>query len=166
VATRADPPAVEVRGLTVDEPIPAHLQGIADHLYMVFTDWVPSCGCGYPDDAMRLIRDLLRVAESGAPDREQQYEKLCGTTGALQIVLAALDKAELMSHATTITLSSATDRGRWVLWAIDQLGGIDRLPAAMDASGYPHYEPGAIEAPECTDACWTISAGSAKGDRP
>lgn len=140
------------------DPFPPHLEDVADHLYVVFTDWVPSCGCGYPDQAMRLIHDLLYVAAHEDNDREKRYEELCGTIGSLQLVLAALNKAELMSHATDITLSSLTDRGWWVLWAIEQLGGIDNLPACMEISGYPHSGPEmeTEDVPECTDACWTI----------
>ena len=147
------------------EPFPPHLEAVADHLYVVFTDWVPSCGCGYPDQAMRLIYDLLYVAAHHEDDREKRYEALCGTAGSLQLVLAVLNKAELMSHATDITLSSLTDRGWWVLWAIEELGGIDNLPACMEISGYPHYEPSMKleDVPECTEACWTIPVPDTPG---
>ncbi|NUP48077.1 MAG: hypothetical protein HOW97_12295 [Catenulispora sp.] len=137
------------------EPSPTDpaLEDVADHLYVIFCDKLPYCGCGTPDAGYRLIHQILTLAPLYEDQRWQQVEALCGTPGAHQLVLAALNDADLLEHGSVISGSWLTDRGRWVLWAIEQIGGIDALEAVIDGpAGYPHDAEG------CTDACFTIPA--------
>lgn len=128
------------------------------HLYLVLHNDMPSCGCGDPAAADRLVIDLLTVFADWAPDRHQRVEALIGgTDGAQQIVLAAIDHAELTEHGSTVWGSWLTDRGKWVLWAVEQVGGVDGLNAKLDEAGYPHeYDPKTKAMQPCTDDCWRV----------
>lgn len=133
------------------------IDNIASHLYLIFADHVPLCGCGDPQAGRVLVHQLLKLAPYYAHGHAQQAEALCGTTGAFQVVIGLLTHAELLEHGTSQRGSWITDRGRWVLWAIEQIGGIDALDAHLEQTGYPHdwdAEKHAMQ--DCTNACWTI----------
>lgn len=128
------------------------------HLYMVLHNEMPSCGCGDPEAADRLVIDLLSVFEDGRPDRAQRVEELIGASdGAQQIVLASLDHAGLTEHGGSVWGSWLTHRGRWLLWAVDQVGGPDGLGQKLDEVGFPHeYDPETKAMQPCTDDCWRV----------
>jgi hypothetical protein len=150
----------------VTEPFPPHLEDVADHLYVIFCTKLPYCGCGNPEDGYRLIQQLLALAPLYANDHWRKARELCGSDGAHQLILAALTDADLMEHGGSIGGSWLTDRGRWVLWAVEQIGGIEALETLLDtgadrsapAPGAPHYDPETKQMQDCTDACWTIPA--------
>jgi hypothetical protein len=128
------------------------------HLYMVLHSDMPSCGCGDPEAADRLVIDLLTVFANRAPGRAQRVQELIGgTDGTQQIVLAAIDHAGLIDHGTSVWSSWLTERGKWVLWAVAQVGGVDGLGAKLDEVGFPHeYDPKAKAMQPCTDDCWRV----------
>ena len=130
------------------------------HLYQVLCSDLPSCGCGDPQSSHQLVYDLLRLAPFYEDGRWQRAERLIGTDGAFQIVIAALTKANLLEHGSSIGGSWITDRGKWVLWAIGEVGGIDRLDAKLDFAGFPHEWDRETQAMQpCTDACWRLPDG-------
>lgn len=132
---------------------------IASHLYLIFTDHIPLCGCGNPQSARNLVHSILSLAPLYENQRHKEAEKLCGTDGAFHIVMGALTHAGLLEHGSILTGSWLTDRGRWFLWAVDHLGGIDAIGPLLDETGYPHdwdHTKNAMQA--CTDTCWAIPA--------
>jgi len=132
------------------------------HLYMVLHSDMPSCGCGDPGAADRLVINLLTVFANQAPGRAQRVQELIGgTDGAQQIVLAAIDHAGLIDHGTSVWSSWLTERGKWVLWAVEQVGGVDGLDAKLDEVGFPHeYDPKTKAMQPCTDDCWRVPEAS------
>ncbi|MFF7881032.1 hypothetical protein ACH40F_07860 [Streptomyces sp. NPDC020794] len=140
----------------------AEQEGILCHLYMVLHSDMPSCGCGDPETADRLVIGLLAVFADWDPDRVQRVQELIGgTDGAQQIVLAALDQAGLTEHGGSLWGSWLTDRGKWVLWAVEQVGGVDGLGAKLDVVGFPHeYDAKTKAMQPCTDGCWRVPEGS------
>jgi hypothetical protein len=141
------------------DPAAAALEDIACHLYLVFCEQLPSCGCGDPEAGYQLIHQLLALDQLHQDDNWRKAEELCGSPGAHQLVLSALNDADLLEHGTSISNSWRTGRGDWVMWAVEQLGGIDALDARLSDAGYPHeYDPKTKRLRECTDACWTIPA--------
>jgi len=130
------------------------------HLYKALRCDVPSCGCGDPEAAERLIVDILTEFSAPQPGRSERIAELIGgSDGTKQIVLAAIDHAELIDHGTSIWSSWLTDRGKWVLWAVREAGGIDRLGASLDDVGFPHeWDREAQEMQPCTDECWRVPA--------
>ncbi|MBM9509970.1 hypothetical protein [Actinacidiphila acididurans] len=144
-------------------PFPPHLEEVACHLYLVFCEHLPFCGCGDPAAGYKLAHQILTLAPLYEDGRWRQAEELCGTPGAHQLVLAALTEAGLLEHGSSIGGSWITDRGRWVLWAVEQIGGIDVLEDRLDNAGFPHeWDPVAKTQQECTDACWTIPSAAEK----
>jgi hypothetical protein len=88
-------------------------------------------------------------------------ELIGGSDGAQQIVLAAIDHAGLIDHGTSVWGSWLTERGKWVLWAVAQVGGVDGLGAKLDEVGFPHeYDPKTKTMQPCTDDCWRVPEGS------
>lgn len=133
------------------------LDGIASHLYLIFADDIPLCGCGDPQAGRALVHQLLTLTPFYEDGHAQQAEALCGTNGAFQIIIGLLNHAGLLEHGSSHHGSWLTDRGRWVLWAVDQLGGIDALDARLEHTGYPHeWDSKKHAMQECADACWTI----------
>lgn len=129
------------------------------HLYKTLGE-VPSCGCGWPDDARRLVWDILALMPSYGAEKKQRLADLIGPEASQQIVLAAIDRAGLISHGTSITSSWLEPLGKWVLWAVEQVGGIDGLHRKLDDAGFPHeWDREAQDMQPCTDACWVVPDG-------
>lgn len=137
------------------------------HIYATL-DRMPNCGCGNPETAYKLIHDLLSLAPLYKDDGWQKARELIGSDGAHQIVMSALTDADLMSHGGSIGGSWITDRGKWFLWAVDQVGGIDGLDGKLDEQGgFPHsWDPETHDMQPCSDACWVMPADSAADDEP
>lgn len=142
----------------------AEQENILCHLYKVLHSDMPSCGCGDPEAADRLVIGLLTVFADGQPDRAQRVQELIGgTDGAQQIVLASLDHAGLIDHGSSVWASWLTDRGKWVLWAVEQVGGADGLTCQLDEVGFPHeWDREAQAMQPCTDDCWRVPEGSVR----
>lgn len=127
-------------------------QPTLEHLYKVYYDDLNMCGCGYTDAAWQLIRDTL--AYFNDRDAAPALDATLGENpGAQQVVLSALDHAELIDHGTSLHASWLTPKGKWVLTSLNQVG-VDRMSDKLDHVGYPHYDPESREMGECTEECW------------
>lgn len=129
---------------------------ILDHLYVVFFSRpIELCGCGDPEAAVKLLVDTLRLYAADGTIRSTVAAVLGPNEGVQQVILSVLDAAELTEHGPSLWSGWLTAKGRWVLWAVDQLGGIDAVGDLCRAGiGYPH------DADACTEACWKIPAGA------
>ncbi|MCX5239807.1 hypothetical protein OG824_31860 [Streptomyces prunicolor] len=138
-------------------------EDLLSHLYRVLHSDMPSCGCGDPGAADRLVIGLLTVFAGRGDGRSRRVGELIGgTDGAQQIVLASLDHAGLIDHGTSVWGSWLTERGKWVLWAVEQVGGVDGLDEKLDEVGFPHEWDSETKAMQpCTDDCWRVPEGSA-----
>lgn len=124
---------------------------ILSHLYLVFfARPIQLCGCGDPEAGVKLLVDTLRLHETEGTIYDTVDAVLGPGKGVQQIILSLLESAELTDHGSSLWGMHLTPKGRWVLWAVDRLGGIDALDN-LDQAGYPH---GLNE--QCTDACWKI----------
>lgn len=129
------------------------------HLYKALNE-VPSCGCGWPDEARQLVWDILGLMPSYGAEKKQRLADLIGPEASQQIVLSAIEGAGLISHGTSITSSWLEPRGRWVLWAVEQVGGIDGLHTKLEDVGFPHeWDSELKDMQPCTDACWVMPDG-------
>lgn len=129
------------------------------HIYKAL-DEVPSCGCGWPDDARRLVWDILSLMPSYGAAKKARLAELIGPEASQQIVLTAIQRAGLINHGVSITSNWLEPLGTWVLWAVEQVGGIDGLHRKLDNAGYPHSWDKEAQAMEpCTDACWVVPDG-------
>jgi hypothetical protein len=121
----------------------------AEHLYKLMFDDLSICGCGQPDAAYALVRDLLALTPFHEDDNWKRAEELIGTPGAVHLVLCTLDEARLIEHGGVVTGAWITGKGAAALAAMCELP----WDAVHDA-GYPH------NGADCTDACWPVdSAG-------
>lgn len=77
-------------------------------------DGLRFCGCGNPDDAYNLVRDLLSLAPF-FDHRAEVRERIGGGPGVEDMVLYALDGAGLIEHGTGIGGSWLTAKGRHYL---------------------------------------------------
>lgn len=141
------------------------------HLYKVLCDDIPHCGCGDPEAAFKLIYSIVRLAplHSGTHTRVRE---LIGSDGAFQIVMAALTEADLLEHGGSIGGSWLGKRGRWFLWAVEQVGGVETLADRLGEVGFPHeWDAKQQDMQPCTDACWAVPDGwqqvaAGEGPRP
>jgi hypothetical protein len=122
------------------------------HLYKIIWGDLPLCGCGNPEDGVRLVLELLLLA----PFHERTYDEiaaLIGTPGAYHLVLGALDSADLIEHGSSINGSWLTSKGRWFLRMAVAAGD---SPAALidklSGVGFPQHDG------TCTDSCWVSGA--------
>src|SRR5690348_17311914 len=94
--------------------------GLLCHLYKVLYDDIPNCGCNEPDAAFRLVHDIMLLAPLHSGTWVKARE-LIGSDGAFQIVLAAMTDAGLLEHGGSMGGSWLGKRGRWFLWAVEQV---------------------------------------------
>lgn len=127
-------------------------ESVLEHLNYLFYGDLKLCGCGDPESAWKLIHDLLKLTPFYEDQRWKKAQKLIGSDGAHHIVLSVMDEAGLIQHGGSIGGSWATDKGRWVLWAIEQAGGVEAMYEPVDDAGYPHAGQG------CSDTCWKVPA--------
>lgn len=121
------------------------------HLYKILHEDLPLCGCGNPEDAYTLVRELLALAPFY--DREHgEVAALIGSSGAYQIVLGALTEADLIEHGGAMGGSWLTTKGQWCLTALRGEGDLEELREAGDFGGLPHHGE------DCTDSCWATEA--------
>jgi hypothetical protein len=132
------------------------------HLYQLVYGDLGLCGCGWPAEAITTIHELLTaMAWTGSGEawqkRRATTRRLLPTPAVEHLVLSMLDHAKLIDHGTSIASSWLTERGKWLLWAVEQVGGIEGLDGQLDEAGYPHpWDPAAKQAQPCTDACWAL----------
>ena len=77
-------------------------------------DYLGFCGCGNPDAAMKLLRDVLRLL------KEQKWysediKALLPSEGLNYLVLYMLDDKGFTEHGTSVNCSWLTDRGEELL---------------------------------------------------
>lgn len=138
-------------------------ESLLDHLYKVLRNDLPTCGCNQPEEGDRLVHALVSLAPFYENERWREAERLIGSPGAFQLVIGALTEAELLEHGNTMGGSWLGPRGRWFLWAVEQVGGIDLVDQQLDTAGMPHeYDPATGEMPACTAACWTVPSAPAQ----
>lgn len=135
------------------------------HLYQVVHSDLGFCGCGWPDEGLAVVHELLTVFGGGFEGdawekRQATIRRLLPTDAVRHLVLSMLDHAGLTEHGSSVLGSWLTPRGKWWLWAVEQVGGINSLHAGFDRPGvgYPHIGP--WDDTECTEACWAVPAGS------
>lgn len=98
------------------------------------------CGCGNPDDALRLVHGLLRAAPFY--ENQSRVDELLPTSGIQMLVLGALDKAELIEHGSSIGGSWLTDRGRATLDALELVAAEEGYKEFVDSDRCVHgYTP-------------------------
>lgn len=131
-------------------------ENILDHLYVAFfARPIQLCGCGDPEAGVKLLVDTLRLHEAEGTIYDRVDAVLGPNVGVQQVILSLLESAELTDHGSSLWGMYLTAKGRWALWAVDRLGGIDALPdLCKEGIGYPH------NGEECTEACWQIPAGA------
>lgn len=137
------------------------------HLYQVVYSDLGFCGCGWPDEGLAAVHELLTVFGGGFgddawEDRQATIRRLLPTDAVRHLVLSMLDHAGLTEHGSSVLGSWLTPRGKWWLWAVEQVGGIDSLNAKFDGPGvgYPHeYDRETQTMQPCTDDCWRVPDG-------
>lgn len=115
------------------------------HLYKIFYDDLGMCGCGNPDEAYELIRDLLALTPLYEGSRWQRAEELTGRGATSHIILSSLDRSGLLEHGSSLSGAWLTDKGEWCLAAMRTVEFNE-----LDGTGLPH------DGGECTDACWSV----------
>ncbi len=102
------------------------------HLYrLLFTPAeLGLCGCGGPDEAYALVRDVLSLAPFY--DDWKAVEQLIGER-ACYFVLYQLDRCDLIEHGGGIGGSWLTEKGKLYLGLMKQYS-LDQV----DESGLPH----------------------------
>lgn len=124
---------------------------VLSHLYVIFYDNAQGlglCGCGNPESAYDLVRDLLGLMPLYEDTRWKVAESLTGNVpGAHHIILGAMERAELIEHGSSLHGAWLTPKGEWCLAAM-QTAEFDDL----DQQGYPH------DGNACTDTCWHTPA--------
>jgi hypothetical protein len=118
---------------------------ILEHAYQLFYSDLDLCGCGNPENAYELVRDLLALAPFYEDGRWRLAESLIGTPGACHMVLGMLEHAGLLDHGTSLRGAWLTDKGHWYLAALREVQFDD-----LDEVGFPH------DGEACTDACWRL----------
>lgn len=110
------------------------------HLYQLVYGDLFFCGCGNPDDAYRLVRDLLALIPAPGDEwkspRDAVAERIGvkdGDYGPWHIVLSLLNHADLIDHGTSIASTWLTLKGAHYL-KIMQAHEEDDL----DHVGFPH----------------------------
>lgn len=93
------------------------------------------CGCGRPDTAYELVRDLLRLMPLYEEGRREKAEELCGSTGAFYWLLGVLtDAADLIEHGGGIGGSWMLPDGERFLAALERVEDWDEFD-------YEHIQP-------------------------
>ena len=133
---------------------------LLSHLYVLFYDdqqGLGLCGCGNPDTAYVLIRDLLGLAPLYEDSRWKEAESLNGNNpGAHHIILGALDRAGLLEHGSSQHGAWLTPKGEWCLAAMRTTEFND-----LDEAGYPH------DGAACSDDCWQLPVDQVRaGEEP
>jgi hypothetical protein len=134
-----------------DSPEKPTRDAMLDHLYKVFFDDLGMCGCGRPNEAYSLVRDILALAPLYEENRWRLAETLTGGGAAHHIILSALDRAELMEHGSSLDGAWLTDKGAWCLAAMRTV----EFAEISEQGGYPHGGG------ECTNACWRVPVNRA-----
>ncbi|MFE1767302.1 hypothetical protein ACFW81_24170 [Streptomyces angustmyceticus] len=114
-------------------------ESVQQHIYALFYDQMKLCGCGFPEEAFELVRDLLAVAhERGSSGR------VINNGAARHIVLSLMGNVGLLEHGSIIDSAWLTSKGEWYLRQLRKVDDWD----ALEEFGLPH------DGKPCTDRCW------------
>jgi hypothetical protein len=120
--------------------------GDLEHLHKLVHYDLNLCGCGNPEDAYVLIRDLLGLAPFY--DHPQQVrDRIGGDEGAQHIVLSLMDHTGLIEHGSSIGGSWITPKGEHFLGLMRRHGYDDVEQAELPHDGAdcptdcPHAKP-------------------------
>lgn len=80
------------------------------HLYRLFYGDIGMCGCGNPEDAYGLVRDILNLAPFY--EHPEKVLDLISNDGAYHLVLSMLSNAKLIEHGGGIGGSWLTEKGK------------------------------------------------------
>lgn len=88
-----------------------------------FHDELHLCGCGRPEDAAVLVRDILRCCP--LYQGRKQFEELLPNSGAQHIILGLLSDADVIEHGGGIGGSWLTDKGKDILASLESVAQND-----------------------------------------
>lgn len=94
----------------------------------VIYDDLGFCGCGQPEEALKLVLTLLRLAPFY--DSRPEIEALLPDPGVQMIVLYTLDHAELIEHGGGVGGSWLTDKGERFLALLEATDDWDEITDA------------------------------------
>ena len=83
---------------------------------------------------------------------EPSLDEILPHPGVRQIVIGAVGNLDLIDHGSSYYSSWLTEKGKWLLWAVEQIGGIEDLSEKWEHVGFPRHEN---DGP-CTAKCWKI----------
>lgn len=121
-----------------------------DHVHQLFYGDLAMCGCGTPEAAYELVRDILALIADHERGWAPLVKTLIGNPGAYHLTMSALDEAGLLEHGSSLDSAWLTDKGRWYAAALRTIDTWD----ALEDSGYPHGLA------DCTEACWADATPS------
>lgn len=120
------------------------------HLFQVFDRDMYFCGCGDPEPAYDLVRELLTLMPLHDAGNKLDARRRIPDDGVWHIVLSVMTHAGLIEHGGSVNGSWITDKGRWLLWAMNQVGDREDWSEEMNEFGIPHYPMA------CTADCFVI----------
>lgn len=113
--------------------------------YAVIYDDLGFCGCGYPEAAMWLVRDVLRMCPLF--DHREEFKARFPDRGVQMLVLYMLDDADLIEHGGNVAGSWLTEKGERFLALLNTLTSGDDVDALSNV-GYSCSEcPYRMETP-------------------
>lgn len=92
-------------------------------IWALNNDDLPICGCGRPETAWSLIRDVLRLCPFF--DNPQAVRDLFKEEGSYHIVLGVLTEADLIEHGGGVGGSWLTPDGGRLLRILNEADDID-----------------------------------------
>jgi hypothetical protein len=135
------------------QPLDGLTESVRQHINRLFYMDLHLCGCGLPEDAFELIRNLLAVIGGDSEEPWKELEALVPQGAALHMVLSMLDEADLIGHGSIITACWLTSKGTWYLRQLRKVDDWDDIHGI----GLPH------DGTACTDRCFLPPL---KGVRP
>ncbi|MFC7794551.1 hypothetical protein [Streptomyces cinereoruber] len=127
-----------------DQPLDGLTESVREHINRLFYMDLHLCGCGLPEEAFDLVRDLLAVIGSDSKKPWKELESLVPQGAALHMVLSMLDEAGLIDHGRIITGCWLTPKGTWYLRQLRKVDDWDDIHGI----GLPH------DGTACTDRCF------------
>jgi hypothetical protein len=95
----------------------------AHQLNHFFMDELHLCGCGSPEAAACLVRDILRLCP--LYDNRKGIEELLPNDGVQYLILGWLTDTDLLEHGGGIGGSWLTDKGKTVLASLEEISKAD-----------------------------------------
>lgn len=154
---------------------------VLNHLYKLLWDGEFICGCGDPDAAYELVWKVVKHFDDKDKHADAQIAAVGGDridailgigsrwvpfepsltdmlpdSGIRQIVVGAVDGLGLIEHGSSYYSSWLTKKGKWFLWAVESVGGIDGIDEKLDMVGFPQHGGDWKNPAPCTDECWKI----------